>query len=81
MPPFPRLTSALTTALVLLLLAGAAPAEDMTAVRALAFKWQRIMFVCWRDRVTYDEATYLEALKRRGSPLAAKLPLTLAQAA
>ena len=44
-----------------------------TAVRALAFKWQRIMFVCWRDRVAYDEATYLSALRQRGSFLAAKL--------
>ena len=52
-----------------------------TAVRALVFKWQRIMFVCWRDRVAYDESTYLDSLKRRGSPLAAKLELTLAQAA
>ena len=50
-------------------------------MRALAFKWQRIMFVCWRDRVAYDETTYLDSLKRRGSPLAAKLALTLAQAA
>ena len=52
-----------------------------TAVRALAFKWQRIMFVCWRDRVAYDETTYLNTLKRRGSPLASKLELHLAQAA
>jgi transposase len=52
-----------------------------TAVRALAFKWQRIMFVCWRDRVAYDETTYLNSLKRRGSPLASKLQLTLAKAA
>lgn len=52
-----------------------------TAVRALAFKWQRIMFVCWRDRVAYDETTYLNSLKRRGSPLASKLELTLAKAA
>src|ERR1700686_296697 len=52
-----------------------------TAVRVLAFKWQRIMFVCWRDRVAYDEATYLKSLKRRGSPLAHKLELTLAKAA
>src|SRR5450432_1195577 len=52
-----------------------------TAVRALAFKWQRIMFVCWRDRVPYDETTYLNTLKRRGSPLASKLELHLAQAA
>ncbi len=39
------------------------------------------MFVCWRDRVPYDETTYLETLKRRGSPLASKLELALAKAA
>ncbi len=44
-----------------------------TAIRALAFKWQRIMFVCWRDRVPYDETTYLQSLKRRGSHLARTL--------
>jgi hypothetical protein len=38
-------------------------------------------FVCWRDRVPYDEAIYLNTLKRRGSPLASKLHLTLAYAA
>jgi transposase len=52
-----------------------------TAVRALAFKWQRIMFVCWRDRVAYDENAYLSSLKRRGSPLTHKLELHLAKAA
>jgi transposase len=52
-----------------------------TAVRALTFKWQRIMFVCWRDRVPYDETTYLNSLKRRGSPLAHKLHLQLRQVA
>jgi hypothetical protein len=31
------------------------------------------MSVCWRDRVAYDENTYLNSLKRRGSLLAAKL--------
>ncbi len=51
-----------------------------TAVRALAFKWQRIMFVCGRDRTPYDETTYLDSLKRRGSPLASKLELNLATA-
>jgi transposase len=34
-------------------------------VRALAFKWQRILFRCWKDGVAYDEARYLEALKQR----------------
>jgi transposase len=52
-----------------------------SAVRALAFKWQRIMFVCWRDRVPYDETIYLKSLKRRGSPLTHKLDQTLLQAA
>jgi len=52
-----------------------------TAVRALAFKWQRIMFVCWRDRLPYDETTYLQSLKRRGSHLAHKLTQGLPKAA
>ena len=55
--------------------------KHLTAVRALAFKWQRIMFVCWRDRVSYDEAAYLNSLKRRGSPLAHKLEPQLPKAA
>ena len=43
------------------------------AVRALAFKWIRIMFRCWKDRTPYEEARYQQALKRRGSPLATSL--------
>jgi transposase len=39
------------------------------AIRALAFKWIRIIHRCWRDRRLYDEATYLQALKRTGSSL------------
>lgn len=52
-----------------------------TAVRALAFKWQRIMFKCWRDRVPYQETTYLKSLQQRGSPLAAQLNQELPKAA
>jgi transposase len=52
-----------------------------TALRALAFKWQRIMFVCWRDRLPYDETIYLNSLKRRGSHLAHKLNQELPNAA
>lgn len=33
------------------------------AVRALAFKWIRIFFRCWRDRVPYSEELYLKALQ------------------
>jgi transposase len=39
------------------------------AVRALAFKWIRILYRCWQERTPYDEATYLQALHRRGSSL------------
>ena len=39
------------------------------AVRALAFKWIRILFRCWQDRTPYDESVYLNALNRRGSSL------------
>ena len=44
-----------------------------TAVRALAFKWLRILWRCWQDRVAYDDAQYTAALRRHGSPLAARL--------
>jgi transposase len=39
------------------------------AVRALAFKWIRILYRCWQDRTPYDESVYLQALHRRGSSL------------
>ena len=44
------------------------------AVRALAYKWIRILFRCWKNRKPYDESLYLASLKRRGSPLYAVLP-------
>jgi transposase len=43
------------------------------AKRALAYKWQRILFRCWKDNVPYSEATYIAALRRRGSPLVATI--------
>jgi transposase len=43
------------------------------AVRALAFKWIRIAFRCWKDAVPYDDARYMESLRRLGSPLIAAL--------
>lgn len=39
------------------------------AIRALAFKWIRIIFKMWKDKVPYSEAKYLEALRKAGSPL------------
>jgi transposase len=35
------------------------------AVRALAFKWIRIIYRCWQDRTPYDEARYQRQLQRR----------------
>jgi len=43
--------------------------SHQTAVRALAFKWIRILYRCWKTRTPYDEARYLRALQERGSPL------------
>ena len=39
------------------------------AIRSLAFKWIRILFRCWQDRVVYDENLYMTKLALRGSPL------------
>jgi transposase len=39
------------------------------AVRALAFKWIRIIYRCWQTGKPYNESTYLKALEHRGSPL------------
>jgi len=43
--------------------------SHQAAVRALAFKWIRILYRCWKTRTPYDEARYLKALQDRGSPL------------
>jgi transposase len=39
------------------------------AVRALAFKWIRIIWRCWQDRTPYDGAHYERALEQRNSPV------------
>ena len=47
--------------------------DHHAAVRALAFKWIRIAFRCWKDALPYDDARYMQSLRRRGSPLIAAL--------
>ena len=42
-------------------------------LRALAFKWVRILWKCWQTRTPYDEARYLKQLLARRSPHALKL--------
>jgi hypothetical protein len=53
-------------------------ASHNATVRALAFKWTRILYRCWVDRTPYNESRYLDALQKRRSPLlkfAAQVPL------
>ena len=44
-------------------------ASHHSAIRALAYKWIRILYRCWQSHTPYDEAVYLAALRRRHSPL------------
>lgn len=37
-------------------------------LRALAFKWIRVLWKCWQTRTPYDEARYLQQLLKRKSP-------------
>jgi transposase len=48
-----------------------------SAVRALAYKWIRILFRCWQTREAYDDARYLRQLQLKQSPLLAYLPNTI----
>lgn len=43
------------------------------AIRALAYRWIRIIYRCWKDRIPYSEDLYQQALARRQSPLAKAL--------
>lgn len=38
-----------------------------TIIRALAFKWIRILFRCWQNRTPYQEEKYMQTLAKRGS--------------
>lgn len=48
-------------------------APHHTAVRALAYKWQRVIWRCWQDCQPYDEAKHEAALRKSGSPVVALL--------
>ena len=43
--------------------------EHHAAIRALAYKWIRILYRCWQNHELYNEESYIEALRRRNSPL------------
>lgn len=52
--------------------------KHYAAVRAVAYKWIRIMFRCWQEQEPYSEEKYLHSLIRAGSPLASGLRLAAA---
>jgi hypothetical protein len=54
-------------------ISGPAASSTMPRFVRWAFKWQRILFRCWKDQVPYNDSTYLAALKQRNSPLLAWL--------
>lgn len=41
--------------------------DHHAALRSLAYKWQRILFSCWKNRTSYQECLYQERLLRRHS--------------
>ena len=43
--------------------------DHHAAVRALAFKWIRIIWKCWHTRTPYNEVIYLQSLRQKGSSL------------
>ena len=49
--------------------------EHHAAVRALAYKWIRIIFRCWKDHLPYNDEKYVESLRTKNSPCLAFLPV------
>src|SRR5229473_2162751 len=45
-------------------------------LRALAFKWIRIIFRCWKDRTLYSEQKYIHQLRKQNSPILKFIPIT-----
>jgi transposase len=41
------------------------------AIRALAYKWIRVLFACWKNKTAYNEASHMKMLEKRGSIYAA----------
>jgi transposase len=45
------------------------------AVRALAYKWIRILLRCWKDRQPYQDEVYTKSLIKHGSSLASRVAI------
>lgn len=46
------------------------------AIRKLAYKWQRIVWRLWQDRIPYDENCYIQSLQKKGLAIYASLTTT-----
>jgi transposase len=44
--------------------------RHQSILRALAFKWIRVLWRCWQNRTPYNETHYINSLIRQNSPLA-----------
>jgi transposase len=44
------------------------------AVRSLAYRWIRIIYRCWKDRIPYDDDKYVKSLQRRRPSWIASFP-------
>jgi transposase len=47
----------------------AAGMKHNAAIRALAYKWIRIIFRVWQTRIPYSETRYIEQLRQKNSPV------------
>jgi transposase len=45
------------------------PEQHHAVLRALSFKWIRIMYRCWKDRKPYNEQLYMASVRRRSALL------------
>jgi hypothetical protein len=50
------------------------------AIRSVAFKWLRILFRCWKDRVVYSDQRYLAALAKNSTAAVPPIPEPVAMA-
>lgn len=49
--------------------------SHQAAVRSLAFKWIRILYRCWKSKITYNELAYCATLINKESPITKYLAL------
>ena len=50
--------------------------DHWVIIRALAYKWIRILYRCWQERIAYDERRYLKSLQKKPLTIAPILRLT-----